>query len=228
MPRNVDDHVEAQVETRCTALGLDSPPSLCHLRLMALGPRWIVYLWNPEGHAPTMAAWLREQGDFERLQHASARERVIVFETDRLPPLWERLTDLTADETMIIRADGSARIPLAGPRELVAEIFWALSEDAETDLASIRLTDEPGSESKLLSDEQQKMIQTAYEAGYFDVPRRIQLSDLAEKVSKSQGALSEMLRRAQRHIVGSYLDDQEEREGEEPDQPVERADEPRR
>lgn len=47
-----------------------------------------------------------------------------------------------------------------------------------------------------LTDEQYEALRAAWEAGYFDVPRRTDISELAEELDVSHQALSERLRRA--------------------------------
>lgn len=62
-----------------------------------------------------------------------------------------------------------------------------------------------------LSEPQREVLVAAYEAGYFDIPRQVTMSDLAETLDVSQQALSERLRRAhsqlvQREVVGPAAD----------------------
>ena len=52
-----------------------------------------------------------------------------------------------------------------------------------------------------LSDEQLQTLETAYEMGYFDVPRRTSATDVADRIGVSQSSFSERLRRAERNLV---------------------------
>lgn len=52
-----------------------------------------------------------------------------------------------------------------------------------------------------LTDEQQDTLEAAFDKGYFDIPREITLTDLAEELDISHQALSERLRRGQRSVL---------------------------
>ncbi len=56
-----------------------------------------------------------------------------------------------------------------------------------------------------LTETQYKTIATAYELGYFDVPRKVTLQELATELGISHQALSERLRRSHAALVGAEL-----------------------
>ncbi|MFC7156276.1 helix-turn-helix domain-containing protein [Halomarina halobia] len=56
-----------------------------------------------------------------------------------------------------------------------------------------------------LTDEQREALRAACERGYFDVPRRISLSELADELDVSHQALSERLRRGHEVLVREVL-----------------------
>ncbi|MHA1370965.1 MAG: helix-turn-helix domain-containing protein, partial [Promethearchaeota archaeon] len=57
----------------------------------------------------------------------------------------------------------------------------------------------------LLTKKQESILHTAFEFGYYDVPRRITLSELAEKFNISPSAMSESIRRIHRKLAVSYI-----------------------
>jgi predicted DNA binding protein len=57
----------------------------------------------------------------------------------------------------------------------------------------------------ILTDRQEDVIRIALESGYFDFPRRIDSSKLADKLGISVSTLSEILRAAERRIFSEYL-----------------------
>lgn len=57
-----------------------------------------------------------------------------------------------------------------------------------------------------LTDAQRAAVRTAYEMGYFDIPRRASLEDIATELDISASACSERLRRAQTHLVETHVD----------------------
>lgn len=56
-----------------------------------------------------------------------------------------------------------------------------------------------------LTDPQREALATAFEMGYFDVPRRITLVDLADELGVSDQAVSERLRRAESKLIRRHL-----------------------
>jgi predicted DNA binding protein len=61
------------------------------------------------------------------------------------------------------------------------------------------------SDSLGLTDRQRETLQTATEMGYFEVPRRVELEDLAEVLGVSRQAVSERLRRATGALVRATI-----------------------
>ena len=57
-----------------------------------------------------------------------------------------------------------------------------------------------------LTDPQREALLAADELGYFDVPRRASLDDVAAELGISASACSERLRRAQTHLVETFVD----------------------
>lgn len=78
--------------------------------------------------------------------------------------------------------------------------YWQRNADSFT---LRRLTDADREEAPAsgLTDSQREALRTAHEMGYFDVPRRASLDDVAAELGISASALSERLRRAQSTLV---------------------------
>jgi predicted DNA binding protein len=52
---------------------------------------------------------------------------------------------------------------------------------------------------------QEFILKTALELGYFDYPKRIDLKGLSERLGISYTTISEILRRAERKIIGEFF-----------------------
>lgn len=52
---------------------------------------------------------------------------------------------------------------------------------------------------------QERVLQMAYELGYFEIPKKITLDKLAKRLEISKATLDVMLRRAQRKLVASHI-----------------------
>jgi len=57
-----------------------------------------------------------------------------------------------------------------------------------------------------LTSRQRAAVRTAYEMGYFEIPRRASLEDVAAELDISASSCSERLRRAQTHLVETHVD----------------------
>jgi hypothetical protein len=96
----------------------------------------------------------------------------------------------------------------------------AAYEDWDTDRWEIYVDrivscDEESIETTGLTDEQHQAMERAVERGYYDIPRRITLKELAADLEISHQALSERLRRANRNLITNAVHDPKDR-----DQPV--------
>jgi predicted DNA binding protein len=123
----------------------------------------------------------------------------------------ERLSPLDSAEAYVHDASGTSdgwtvRMELPDREALVR--FVRECRSADIDLEVERITDTDGLERNHgygLSTEQQHILRTAYETGYFDVPRKVSQTDLAESFDLSTSAVSQHLRRATGQLVGNTL-----------------------
>ncbi len=60
--------------------------------------------------------------------------------------------------------------------------------------------------STLLTQRQNEILNIAYKNGYFDIPRKISLSEFANNLNISKSALSETLRRIFKRLSDNYLE----------------------
>jgi predicted DNA binding protein len=58
-----------------------------------------------------------------------------------------------------------------------------------------------------LTRTQERVLQMAYELGYFEIPRKINLEKLASRLEISKATLDVMIRRAQKKIVASHMNE---------------------
>lgn len=87
--------------------------------------------------------------------------------------------------------------------------FYETSREEGVDLA-VRGTYEPdGTDDRPfgLTDLQRETLAVAFEAGYFDVPRRTTLAELADRLGVSEQAVSERLRRGLVELLATVFDD---------------------
>jgi len=77
--------------------------------------------------------------------------------------------------------------------------FW--QRNAGFRLCRLTRDGEPESPGDGLTDRQYEALRTAYELGYFDIPRHASLEDIAVELDISASSVSERLRRAQTQLI---------------------------
>jgi len=77
--------------------------------------------------------------------------------------------------------------------------FW--QSNAEFKLHRLTHDGESEPPGEGLTDQQQEALRTAFEAGYFEIPRRASLETISNELGISASALSERLRRAQTQLI---------------------------
>lgn len=76
--------------------------------------------------------------------------------------------------------------------------FW---QDNAESFSLYRLVDTTTGPDRDLTVRQREALLTAYEMGYFDIPRRASLREIASELGITSSSLSERLRRAQSHVI---------------------------
>lgn len=62
-----------------------------------------------------------------------------------------------------------------------------------------------GISDEALTPRQREIVQTAFDRGYFDYPRKTGLKTLSRSLKVTPSTMSEILRRAERKIIGDYV-----------------------
>ncbi len=107
------------------------------------------------------------------------------------------LTDATATE------GGGLEWRLLAPRRSAVEdlVNTLRRRGIRVELVSIRTMKGSGG----LTDRQERVISLAFQLGYFEFPRKINLSDLAKKLGISKAALSETLHTGEEKVLHAYF-----------------------
>ena len=126
---------------------------------------------------------------------------------DRLK-LFERI--VAENDGAILEACGTAETwsmtLLFHDRESLSECYSLFEQyDFGVDVTRLTGIDDVASAGTPLTPTQYETIRKAHELGYFDVPRRITLKELAAELDVSHQALSERLRRCHAALVSAEL-----------------------
>jgi len=101
--------------------------------------------------------------------------------------------------------NGVAEVEVTGEHERVAALGKRFDEmGLEYELERVRQRVDP---IRLLTDRQQELLLAAVELGYYDVPRRSTLTEVAGHVGIAKSTCSETLQRVERTVVREFVDD---------------------
>lgn len=207
LPGDGAEEVLVRLELAAADLGAAPPPARCHVRAYKTGAGWVVLVWSPDGPSDATRAWAKAQMHSDEIAFGEVGERTVALECDTLPGEWRTLFALFDADHLVLEPDGTALTQIRGSRQEVGEFLVGLG-DLETE--SVKILPEPDDRVRedLLTERQERALGRAAALGYFEVPRRIQLGELSERLDMSTSALSELLRRAQGRLISAYLDDE--------------------
>lgn len=132
---------------------------------------------------------------------------VIAFTAPELPDsLSEQAEDLigTCDPEL---DDGNATMSFVGPQETISGTIGeyeaaGISPDLRK-LGSYEGRDEP---VDALTDRQREVIRTAFEMGYYEVPREVSTERVAAELDLDASTVAEHLQRAERNVLSQVLE----------------------
>lgn len=201
-----DEPVRAVFEGPITALELRPPPSRVHLKILPAQEKCWVLAWAASGGAQPIARWLMEDHAFEVVREPVARRRLQAFTCKRPPDPIRELAKRFDRFDLQSSPEGKALLRLETQRgDLDDDAGFLGAACPGLSLASVEPVDGNHREA-MLTQRQHDALAQALASGYYDVPRTIRLTDLADDMAMSQSSLSELLRRAERRLVETYID----------------------
>ena len=105
--------------------------------------------------------------------------------------------------------EGKVRITFLGSAKQVRD-FIKLFEDASIRYRVVSLMDarfQPHSPLSSLTEKQRKALITAHNLGYYDVPKKINLVQLAERLDLACSTVDVQLRRAERRLLNHIMNE---------------------
>lgn len=190
--------VQARIRTPCRNLGFVTPPCEVHLRFLLSRAHWVLYAFAPQGTREQLRAWLDAYGP-SLVQHSTSSPSVVLRATfPTLPPAWTQMLEDFEVRDMRIHPDGTAVLIVEGERD-------RFTHGPFHDVEAVFDVEQARAKASLLTSLQHRTILDAFNAGYYDVPKRINLAELAATLGTSQAALSELLRRGEERLIARYV-----------------------
>lgn len=204
-------HTSGILEVPITWLDLTPPSGTIHLKLMEAREAHRAHVWSREVPPDEQMAWARSQGGWSIRDEEHAKPHVVSFTVDSLPAGLAWLAQLSSYQHLELHADGSVLLHLLGLREDIHEVHQRLRR--ATDVEVVRVTDaveeDVPTRGPRLTEAQREVIEAAYKAGFFEVPREIGLNELAEELGRSRSSLSTLLRRGIGGLVEHLLGEED-------------------
>jgi predicted DNA binding protein len=102
--------------------------------------------------------------------------------------------------------NGWATVECNASREGVSALVTEL--EAEGAVVDVTALSENPRGDRLLTERQHEVLAEAYRRGYYDSPRQFSTADLAEALDVAPSTISDVLRRAERRVIGALIDDE--------------------
>lgn len=201
-----NEPIGARFEVPSQQLGLEPPAAVTHLRFYPTADAHRLLVWSSQPHKEPTLRWLSSHGEFQLREPPGFDPRVIQLAFHDVPPPWKMLLERFPSPQIEVRPDGTASISLQGSRE---DLQWFVENQRASGQAPTveRIGPDVARESEgtLLTPRQHKALALATTSGYYDVPRQVNLRELATQLDISAGSLSELLRRAEERLAKAYL-----------------------
>lgn len=183
-------------------------------RIVPLQEAIIPLFWISGEDPETIKSCLREHSQTETVAELTTTDGQTLFEVHWSPDINGLVQALIDTRAKILEATGTAetwdfRLRFTAHKDLSAFNMALTKEDIPVTLRHIYNPTIPDEHSSL-SAEQREILLKAYHNGYFEVPRRMNLAELAETEDISDSALSQRLRRGTEGLIEQTLlaDDQ--------------------
>lgn len=119
----------------------------------------------------------------------------------------EAVRSLAVSNTEIDVGDAGVDVSIVGTQAAIARSVEEYA-DAGVEVALRKIADYTGPETAFdaVTDRQREILETAYDRGYFDVPRRASAAEVAAELDLDASTVTEHLRRAEHNLFSELLE----------------------
>jgi len=181
-------------------------------RVVPTGQTVVPYLWTPQADVDPVTTGLRGAEEVESVVVVDDTGEQALLRVEWTEPVDGVLEAVASTGACIIAGvgqDGMWRLQLRFDDHDSSSEFFRRCSDGGVAVTLDRIHSPglpEGPEGAVqLSDAQREALETALEAGYFEVPRQIGLAGLADRLDISDSALSERLRRGTAALLRDEL-----------------------
>ncbi len=183
--------------------GFTPPPYPVQIKFVQNDDKWRLVALTSPGKPPQIARWLEQFEPVSIYIGTGISPRVLRADFDRLPGRWEKIVQAVNMQFAQLTPEGVASIFVEDAPQRM-EKFLASMENGDPEIRARKSHMDP--EKVQLTPRQMEVLSVAVALGYYEVPHKLNLRQLASKLDLSVGAVSELLRRAEALIITSYVD----------------------
>jgi hypothetical protein len=196
------ERIGARFDVAATGLGFTPPPVPVRLRLLRSNDVWSAYVQTQPGATPgQIIDWLAAWGP--RAIELGTRG-VLRADFGALPDAWATAFEHVEVGLVKLFPDGAASVTLTGTRAAVQQFAGRLASGHSS--VAVRQVSPPEEPRGLLTRPQEEALRAAVSAGYYRIPRPLNLHQLAERMGITAASLSERLRRAEGRVITKYVE----------------------
>ncbi len=168
------------------------------------------YVWVRNVNADDLEATLREDPTVELIERLADTGDALLYQLHWIDSVEALIQILIEEGGTILTAEGTQdgwtlRTLFADREALTRTYHWCREHELSLDIQRIYNLD-TGTQGRFgLTERQATALITAYERGYYDVPRGDSLTAIAEELDISHQALSEQIRRGQKTLIKNSL-----------------------
>lgn len=152
---------------------------------------------------------LTELDQLEWYEQLSGTSETMVYLCKVLPDVDDDVRPMQAlgiSSSDIQVGEGGIEVTLVGEQDDIVQGIEAY-DDVGMSVALQRISDYTGPTTALdtLTDRQLEILETAFELGYFEVPRNVSTDEVADELGLDPSTVAEHLRRAERNLLSELL-----------------------
>lgn len=182
------------------------------VQMVPVGERLIPYFWAANGSTTEVEAALRAEDDVDSFEVVDTVEDEVLIRVDWVDDVDGFVDTLATAEATILEGTGEAgtwtfQLRFDDHNQLTEFYRRCVAEEITVDVREIH---NPGHPTRTgpqlgLTDTQHDTLVTALESGYFAIPRKTNLSELASELGVSDTAVSQRLRRGISSLLTTTL-----------------------
>lgn len=198
--------VSKRVDMDCREAGFSPPPAPVYLKPQHGPSGWCFRVRTVAGKADAVVGWLA-QWDPTVVQAAKGvAPTTLRAEFRTLQGPWNLLEQVKVDHMVLIPV-GTLSLVIRDEEDRVEGFVQTLGAQVPQEDFRVRPYMGPDEmRSSGLTRRQEEVVSLAVALGYYDVPRKLNLRMIADRLGLSLGATSELIRRGESAIVAGYID----------------------